>query len=78
MGWASASRIMSDIIAAIQPRVSDKEARKAIYAPIIDSLEEGDWDTQDECLGEDEAYDEVLKEKHPGWYDDEDEDDDED
>lgn len=68
MGWSSASRIMSDIITAIKPHVAEKEARKSIYAPIIDSLEEGDWDTQDECLGEDDAYDEVLKDKYPSWF----------
>lgn len=50
MGWSSASRIMSDIITAIKPHVADKDARKKIYSPIIASLEEGYWDTQDECL----------------------------
>lgn len=68
MGWSSASRIMSDIIAAVAPHVADKDVRKSIYAPIIDSLENGDWDTQDECLGEDDAYDEILKAKHPDWF----------
>lgn len=68
MGRVSASRIMSDIITAIKPHVADKDARKAIYAPIIDSLEEGDWDMQGECLGEDDAYDEVLKAKYPSWF----------
>lgn len=76
MGWSSASSIMSDIITAIKPHVADKDARKKIYSPIIASLEEGDWDTQDECLGEDDAYDEVLQEMHPGWYDVEEDDED--
>lgn len=73
MGWASASRIMSDIMDAVIPVVPDKEARKKIYRPVIESLEEGDWDTQDECMGEDDAYDEVIKELHPTWFEDEDE-----
>ncbi len=69
MGWASASGIMSDIISAVKPHVADKEVRKQIYRPVIESLEAGDWDTQDECMGEDEAYDETIKEMHPTWFD---------
>lgn len=71
MGWASASGIMSDIISAIKPVLPDKETRKKVYLPIIQSFEDSDWDTQDECMGEDEAYDEVIKELHPTWFDDE-------
>lgn len=70
MGWASASIIMSDIIRGVSPVVPDKDTRKAIYVPIIKSLEDGDWDTQGECLGEDEAYDEAIKELHPTWFED--------
>lgn len=68
MGWASGSSVMSAVIGGVKPQVADKEARKAIYKPIIDELEAGDWDTQDECLGEDDAYDEVMREMHPGWF----------
>lgn len=74
MGWGSASSIMSQIIEAVKPHVADKEARKAIYIPVIGALEDGDWDTQDECMGEDEAYDEAIKELHPDWYDEDEED----
>lgn len=69
MGWAGASRIMIDVIEAVKPHVSDKDVRKIIYLPIIQSLEEGDWDTQDEPLGHDDAYDEAINELHPGWFD---------
>lgn len=69
MGWASGSRIMNDVIAAVKPHVASKEAREEIYLEIIQSLEDSDWDTQDECLGEDEAYDTAIKRLHPGWFD---------
>lgn len=73
MGWSSGSSTFSEIIAAVKPNVADKEARKRIYLPIINAFENSDWDTQDECLGQDDAYDEVLKEMHPDWYDEDDE-----
>lgn len=70
MGWASASGIMNEVIDAVLPEVDDNEARKRIYKPIIKVLEDGDWDTQDESLGIDPAFDELMAEIHPGWYED--------
>ncbi len=72
MGWASGSVIFSQIIKSVQKHVDDKEARKEIYRPIFHQFEADDWDTQDECMGKDEAYDELIKEIHPGWFEDED------
>lgn len=69
MGWSSGSSIMSKVIEGVKPQVADKDARKAIYTTVIEALEDGDWDTQDECLGEDDAYDEAIKELHPDWFD---------
>lgn len=65
MGWASASLIMNSVIDAVKPHVADKDARKEIYKPIFDALEDGDWDTQDECVGRDEAYDEIYSARFP-------------
>ncbi len=62
------------MIKAIKPNVQDKTVRKEIYRPIIIALENADWDTQDECLDEDEAYDELIKDMHPGWFDDDEDD----
>jgi hypothetical protein len=59
---------MSKVIAGVKPVVADKDDRKKIYRPIIEALEESDWDTQDECMGEDEAYDEAITELHPSWF----------
>lgn len=71
MGWASGSRVFRQIMDGIIPEVADKEARKRVYRPIIEAFEDSDWDTQEECMGLDEAYDELLREMYPGWYDDE-------
>jgi hypothetical protein len=62
MGWGSGSILFSDIIRAVSRAVPDKETRKRIYRPIIDAFEQDDWDTQDECLGKDIAYDELYEE----------------
>lgn len=71
MGWSSGSRIMNKVIDVVSLHVADFESRKSIYTPIIEALEDGDWDTQDESLGKDGAFDCALKDLHPGWYDEE-------
>lgn len=65
MGWASGSRLFSRVIAAVKPHVGDIETRKEIYRELIYAFEDHDWDTLDECLGEDPAYDAVFAEKYP-------------
>jgi len=62
MGWASGSDVMSGVISAVKTRVPDKEARVAIYRDIVNVLRDRDWDTMDECLGEDDAYDDIYNE----------------
>jgi hypothetical protein len=69
MGWASGSRLFGQVITAISSEISDDETRRAIYAKIIPAFEDADWDTQDECLGKDTAYDAAINELHPGWFD---------
>lgn len=65
MGWASGSEVMGRIIKVVKKEVASKAKRKALYMGIIQALEDHDWDTQDECLGEDQAYDDVYNEQHP-------------
>lgn len=65
MGWSSGSTTFSQVIAAVQPEVDDKEVRKRIYRPLIAAFEDQDWDTPDECVGEDDAYDELYAELYP-------------
>jgi hypothetical protein len=43
-----------------------------MYIGIIEELENHDWDTQEESLGQDDVFDEALKELHPEWEEDED------
>lgn len=38
---------------------------------VIAAFVDSDWDTQDECLGRDEAYDAAMRELHPHWFEDE-------
>ncbi len=71
MGWASGSTVMSGIIDVIKKKVADDSMRKEIYSGVISVLEDKDWDTQDECIGEDAAYDAAIKEHHPSWFVDE-------
>jgi len=47
--------------------------RKEFYIEIIGLFEGGDWDTQHECLEIDFLFDEAMKEAHPDWYDNEEE-----
>ncbi len=68
MGWSSGSRLFNDLISVLQSEIQDETKRKAIYTKLIQVFEERDWDTQDECLGEDPAYDGALMELHPDWY----------
>jgi hypothetical protein len=76
MGWASGSTLMDAIIGAVQKAVTDEEVRKAIYRPIYKTFREDDWDTVDECLGEDPAFDAVVRAVDPGWFHDDDDDED--
>jgi hypothetical protein len=68
MGWASGSTLMAKVISAIQPKMPDAEARKSVYGILIDAFEDMDWDTQNECLDQDPAFDEALRERYPGEY----------
>jgi hypothetical protein len=67
MGWGSGSDLMADIIVTIKKHVNDEDVRESIYKEIIDSFECHDWDTQEECVGEDNAYDNALKKLYPDW-----------
>ena len=67
MGWSSGTRLMSAVITATKKAIPDEEIRKAFYKEVIEAFEDADWDTQDECMGEDESYDVAVKEMHPDW-----------
>lgn len=68
MGWASGSDLFSSVIYAVKPRITEEAKRKDLYKELIAAFEGADWDTQDECMGEDPAYDRALEELHPEWF----------
>lgn len=67
MGWASGTEVANIIIETVKAEVADGATRRRIYAGMIRALEHHDWDTQDECLGEDPEFDAALREAHPTW-----------
>ena len=71
MGWASGSRLYSEIITALQTHVPNKTKRQAIHKDLILAFEAEDWDTEDECLGEDPAFDAAMNSLHPDSFSDE-------
>lgn len=68
MGWASGTYVARDIIEGLQNEVYDYDVRIQIYIEVIKALESNDWDTQDEAMGLDEAFDEAMKKLHPKWW----------
>lgn len=67
MGWASGSGVMNEIIDTMQDEIDDVDQRRRVYKGIIEAMEGNDWDTQDECIGQDPAFDAALQELHPDW-----------
>jgi hypothetical protein len=65
MGWASGSEIMSEIINLTKRTIKDVSKRKSFYKNLIVIFENRDWDTEDECLGLDRAFDLAMKELYP-------------
>ena len=65
MGWGSGSDLMSEVIKTISKEIKDPLVRKKIYVGLIDAFENHDWDTQDECLGVDPAFDDAMAVLHP-------------
>ena len=70
MGWASGSDLFSSVIKVLKKNVPSVKRRKEMYRKLIAAFKEHDWDTLEECLGEDRAYDAVYHELYPDLYDD--------
>ena len=68
MGWSGGSDIAGQIIESVMQNVDSKQIRKNIYITILRVMEDNDWDTQRECEGIDPVFDQLLKDKHPKWY----------
>lgn len=65
MGWSGGSRLFGAVIEAIKPEVPDEAKRKNLYLKLIDAFRDEDWDTLDECVGDDPAYDAAYAEIYP-------------
>jgi hypothetical protein len=65
MGWASGSRLASELIVAAKSIISNEDERKEFYEELIYSFEGADCDTLDECIGVDEVFDEVWYKLYP-------------
>lgn len=70
MGWCSGSYIYDEVIKAAKVYIPDVNSRTEFHKWMIDAFENGDWDCQDDCRGEDEAFDAALDALHPEWKDD--------
>ena len=65
MGWSSGSDLFESVAKVIKEHVPDFDMRVAMYRDIIPAFEDADWDTMDEAVGCDPAYDHVFAEMFP-------------
>jgi hypothetical protein len=70
MGWSGGSSVMNGIIDVVHREIKDPAVKQRLYKGIIEALEGSDWDTQEECLGQDIAFDAALAELYPDWASD--------
>jgi cation transport regulator ChaB len=68
MGWNGGSHLFSQVIEQIKKYIPDEDDRVEIYRNLINAFWDEDWDTQDECMGEDSAYDIAWKELYQEHY----------
>ncbi len=61
MGWSGGTELMLPIIEALKTIEPSASLRRRFYKPVILAFQDHDWDTESECIGEDPAFDEVLK-----------------
>ena len=60
MGWSTGSRLMSDIIGALQEKVPEEKLRQEIYEELIPIFEAFDCDTLQDCAEDDIAFHDAL------------------
>lgn len=52
MGWSSGSDIFNGVAKALVELDADDRIKRGVLGPLIDSLRDGDWDTEDESMQE--------------------------
>lgn len=50
MGWASAGEIFDPVAQALIDLDADEQTKRKVLGPLIDALQQGDWDTEQESL----------------------------
>lgn len=50
MGWASAGAIFDPVAQALIDLDADEHTKRKVLGPLIDALQDGDWDTEHESL----------------------------
>lgn len=65
MGWASGSRVAAELIDVAKVTITNEDERAAFYEKMIYVFEDSDCDTLDECVGNDDVFDEVWEELYP-------------
>jgi len=66
MGWSNGTELFDEVIKIVDAYVEPRH-RIEVHMKMISAFEDMDWDTQEECLGKDEYFDEALKTLHPEW-----------
>jgi hypothetical protein len=72
MGWCGGSSLMEILIDSLKKNVKDAKKRIAIYEDMIRAFMDEDWDTVDECIGMDPAFDAALKRVDGAYFETED------
>jgi len=72
MGWNNGSALMDDVIEAVRETGLAHGARYRLYMKLIPAFQDYDWDTETECMGSDDAFDQALQELHPAWFEEDD------
>jgi hypothetical protein len=73
MSWGKGSELFSDIVEIIAENVVDDNVCKLIYMRLIESFQNYDCDTLDECTDIDPMLDILLEEMFESEEDEEDE-----
>lgn len=60
MGWSRGSEFMVEMARGLKKAKMPAEHRFTVYNTLYPILENEDWDTQEECLGEDPELDKVV------------------
>lgn len=70
MSWKAGSILFSDIIIALNEQDLEDDVRKKVYDALIPAFENMDCDALQDCMGEDDSFDEALMQAHPDKFSD--------